>query len=125
MRFIPTYVHGILDYAMGVLLIAAPFLLGFATGGAAMWVPIVLGAGMLVYSLMTDYELGLFPTISMGTHLALDAMSGVVLAVSPWVFQFDDVVWAPHLIVGLLEIAAAATTERVPRHARIGRRRHA
>jgi hypothetical protein len=114
----------VVDYIVGIALIAAPFVLGFATGGPEMWVPIVLGAGALLYSAMTNYELGLFPTISMGTHLMLDAMSGIVLAISPWVFQFDDVVWAPHLIVGLAEIGIAAMTQTTPRHVGIGRRQH-
>jgi hypothetical protein len=34
MRFIPTRIHGMMDYAMGLLLIAAPWLFGFARGGA-------------------------------------------------------------------------------------------
>jgi len=33
MRFIPTKVHGILDYVVGVALIAAPWLFGFANVG--------------------------------------------------------------------------------------------
>ncbi len=36
MRFIPTRIHGMMDYLMGVLLIVAPCLFGFADGGAAM-----------------------------------------------------------------------------------------
>lgn len=41
MRFISTRVHGVVDYLMGLLLIVAPFLFGFATGGSAQWVPII------------------------------------------------------------------------------------
>jgi hypothetical protein len=43
MRIIPTWLHGVLDYPLGVLLIALPWLGGFATGGAAMWIPIAAG----------------------------------------------------------------------------------
>ncbi len=44
MRFIPTKVHGILDYVVGIALIAAPWLFGFAgMGGAPVVIPIVLG----------------------------------------------------------------------------------
>jgi SPW repeat len=114
MRVIPTYVHGIVDYLMGIVLIAAPWLLGFADGGAAMWTPIVIGAGVIAYSLLTDYELGVAPTITMSTHLILDAIGGVILAASPWLFQFADAVWVPHVVVGLGEILAAAMTQTVP-----------
>jgi hypothetical protein len=114
MRFIPTKIHGFLDYAMGVLLIVAPWLLGFAQGGPETWVPVILGAVVIVYSMFTNYELGVVPAIEMPTHLALDAVGGAILAVSPWVFGFASFVWAPHLILGLLEIGAAAFTETVP-----------
>ena len=38
MRFLPTRVHGVIDYLWGVALIATPWLFGFANGGAAQWV---------------------------------------------------------------------------------------
>ena len=114
MKIISTKTHGILDYLMGVLLIASPWIFGFATGGAEQWIPIILGAGALVYSMMTNYELGVFRTLSMKTHLNLDLMAGLLLAVSPWLFGFSDRVIAPHLILGILEIGAALMTRTTP-----------
>jgi hypothetical protein len=114
MRFIPTRVHGILDYAMGILLIVAPWLFGFAAFGAETWVPNILGVATIGYSFFTAYELGLVRTIPMRTHLALDAASGVFLAVSPWLFGFAGLVYLPHLILGLVEIGAALTTQTTP-----------
>jgi hypothetical protein len=114
MRWIGTKTHGYLDYIMGVLLIAAPWIFGFARDGAETWVPVILGAGTILYSLLTDYELGMTPTISMRTHLMLDLIGGVVLAISPWVFGFADYIWAPHLILGIFEIGAALMTKQVP-----------
>jgi hypothetical protein len=114
MRVISTRAHGVLDYIVGALLIAAPWLFGFAEGGAETWVPVALGAGALVYSLMTDYELGVVRRIPMPMHLTLDIMSGVLLAASPWLFGFADLVYLPHLVVGIFEIAAGLMTEKVP-----------
>ena len=114
MHFIPTRLHGIVDYAMGGLLIVAPWLLGFAAGGAERWVPVILGLGAIGYSLFTEYELGLVRRIAMRTHLGLDAGSGVVLAASPWLFGFAGLVYLPHLILGLVEIGAALTTRSTP-----------
>lgn len=114
MRFIGTKTHGYLDYIMGALLIAAPWIFDFNRGGAETWVPVVLGAGMILYSLLTDYELGASRQISMRTHLMLDLIGGALLAVSPWLFGFADYVWGPHLILGLLEMGAALMTERTP-----------
>jgi hypothetical protein len=114
MRFIPTRTHGILDYLIGALLIVAPWLFDFADGGAKQWVPIILGAGALLYSVMTDYELGLVKAIPMSVHLMLDLGSGIILAVSPWLFGFADEIWWPHLVFGLLEIGAALMTQTRP-----------
>ncbi len=116
MRFIPTRVHGYLDYLVGLLLIAAPWLFDFANGGAETWIPVILGAGAIVYSLITDYELGVSKSISMRTHLTLDLLSGVLLAASPWLFGFADEVWGPHLFLGLFEIGASLMTKTHPEH---------
>ena len=115
MRIIPTRIHGYIDYLMAVLLIAAPWLFGFADGGAETWVPVVLGAGVIGYSLFTDYELGAVRRLPMPIHLMLDLGGGILLAVSPWLFGFNEVVWVPHLILGLVEIGTAAMTETSPR----------
>ena len=114
MRIIPTSVHGVLDYVVGLLLIVAPWVLGFARGGAETWVPLGLGAGALVYSLVTSYEFGVLRLISMRTHLVLDAMSGLLLAASPWLFGFHNHVYVPHVAFGLFEILAAVTTHPLP-----------
>ena len=114
MRFISTKTHGVLDYLMGIILIAAPWVLGFARQGAETWVPVVLGAGAILYSLMTNYELGMTKLISMRTHLGLDLMSGMFLALSPWIFGFNDLVYLPHLILGIAEVGASLMTSPVP-----------
>jgi hypothetical protein len=120
MRFIPTRVHGAVDYLTGLVLIMAPFVLGFADNGPAQWVPMVLGAAILVMSLMTDYELSLAKVIPMPVHLGVDAAGGLLLAASPWLFGFADQVFWPHLIIGILEIGAALMTRTTPDTADVG-----
>jgi len=114
MRFIPTKVHGVMDYIMGILLIASPWLFDFNRGGMETWIPVILGVGALVYSVMTDYELGLTRTLTMPTHLTLDLVSGILLAVSPWIFGFADYVYLPHLLLGIIEIGVSLMTKREP-----------
>ena len=120
MKVISTKTHGYLDYIMGVLLIAAPWLFDFADNGPATWVPVILGISTILYSLLTNYELGMAHMISMRTHLLLDACSGVLLAVSPWLFGFADKVWQPHLILGILELGAVLMTKHEPGVRRTG-----
>jgi hypothetical protein len=114
MRVIPTRVHGILDYLVGALLAVAPWLFQFNRGGAETWVPVLLGAAAILYSLFTNYEWGVSRKIAMPTHLTLDLISGILLAVSPWLFGFADEVYLPHLIFGLLEIVVSLMTKRQP-----------
>ncbi|MBW8682978.1 SPW repeat domain-containing protein [Chitinophaga rhizophila] len=116
MRFIGTRMHGYLDYIVAVLLIAAPWILGFYNGGAESWVPIGMGIATIIYSLLTDYELGIYRRLNMSTHLTLDVMSGILLALSPWLFGFAGEVWLPHVIVGVFEIGAASATKIVAGH---------
>ncbi|CAN5846931.1 SPW repeat protein [soil metagenome] len=113
MRVIPTLIHGFLDYGVALLLIVSPWILGFADGGAEQWVPVALGIFVIVYSLVTDYELSVARMLSMPAHLGLDIAGGAVLALSPWLFGFADEVWAPHLIFGILEIGASLLTQQV------------
>lgn len=118
MKRIPTRVHGIIDYAVGALLIVAPYLLGFADRTPAQWIPMLLGLAALVYSLLTDYELGLVKILPMQAHLGLDIASGILLTASPWLFGFADRIWWPHVVVGLAEIAIPLLTDSKPYHAR-------
>lgn len=109
-RFIPTKVHGVLDYLVAIALILAPMIFGFAgMGGPAVIIPMILGVGLILYSLFTSYEWGLFKVIGMPFHLVFDILASVFLVLSPFIFGFYDPsmpnVWLPHVVVGLAVIA--------------------
>jgi hypothetical protein len=112
MRFIPTLMHGVMDYLVGILLLIAPWLLDFQRGGAETTVPMVLGGAALLYSMVTNYELGLIKLLPMKVHLIMDILSGIILVISPWLWRFDKMVYMPHLTIGLVEILAALTTSK-------------
>lgn len=123
MGLLTTRVHGVLDYLVGAALIAMPWLLGFASGGAETWVPVAAGVATLLYSLFTDYELGVIRRIQMPVHLWLDGVAGVLLAASPWLFGFDQRVWIPFVAVGVMELLVALLTQTIPAYERRGARR--
>ena len=113
MRFIPTKFHAPLDYIVGAALIAAPWIFQFSEHKAATVVPIVLGIGLIAYSLFTNYELGVWKVAPMAVHNVIDVVAGTVLAASPWLFGFADEsanVWLPHVIVGAAAIFLGLTT---------------
>jgi hypothetical protein len=117
MRFIPTKFHAPLDYIVGAALIAAPWIFQFSDNTAATVVPVVLGIGLIAYSLFTNYELGVWKVAPMAVHNLFDIAAGTLLAASPWIFGFADGsanVWVPHVIVGLAAIFLGLTTKQSP-----------
>jgi len=117
MRFIPTRFHAPLDYIVGAVLIAAPWIFGFSDIGAATAVSIVLGAGLIAYSLVTNYELGVWKVAPMALHNLIDIIAGAVLAASPWLFGYADEgaeVWLPFVVIGVAAILLGLTTKQAP-----------
>ena len=118
-KVIPTRVHAVLDYAVGILLIAAPWIFQFADeSSAAKWISIIVGIAVLLQSSITNYEGGfLGHAISMKMHLATDAVVGIFLVVSPWLFGFADNganAWLPFVLIGLFDLGATALTNPNP-----------
>ena len=109
---IPTRVHGIIDYIVAIILIVAPFVLGFADGSAAQWVPIIIGVATIGMSLLTRYELGAVKVIPMLGHLSIDGVAGLVLLASPWIFGFADRIWWPHVLFGAMYVIVPLLTAR-------------
>jgi SPW repeat len=119
MRFIPTRFHAPLDYIVGVVLIAAPWVFQFSEHTAATVVSIVLGIGLIAYSLFTDYELGVWKVAPMAVHNLIDIVAGIVLAASPWIFGFADEtanVWVPFVVIGLAAVFLGLTTKQAGRY---------
>jgi hypothetical protein len=111
---ISTRTHGVIDYVTAALLILSPYLYGFATGGIEHWIVEIVGVALLGMSLVTRYELSIAKIIPLRAHLGVDLAAEVLLAVSPWLFGFAEVIWWPHLLIGLMEIAVSLLTRRVP-----------
>lgn len=110
MKIIDTKTHGYLDYIMGVFLILAPSLFSLDMHAIQSTVFYASGAGVIIYSLLTDYEVGLIKIIPMKIHLILDILSGILLTASPWIFGFQEIIYGPHLALGIIEICAALLT---------------
>ena len=78
-------------------------------------ISIVLGIGLIAYSLFTNYELGVWKVAPMAVHNLIDIAAGTLLAASPWIFGFADEsanVWVPHVVVGLAAIFLGLTTKQ-------------
>jgi len=85
---IPRFVHGVIEYLAGVLLLAAPFLLSFDSG-AATAVSVVAGLVVLAVAASTEGPTGLIASITTSVHMMLDFGLAGALVASPFLFGFS------------------------------------
>jgi hypothetical protein len=114
-NIIPSNVHGYIDYVAAASLVAVPLLLSPKKKGLETYLPMALGAGVLVQSLFTKYELGVKKKIAMPRHLQLDYLQGALLAAAPFLFGFRKKSWVPHVAMGLSELAVAFLSKPYPK----------
>lgn len=123
MTLISSRIHTIIGLVVGVALLAAPWLFAFADeGGAAVMVPLVLGAFILLSELTTTSPLSPVKLVPMNIHIMVDILTGIILAASPWLFNFytlEPNAWLPHLIVGIVIIGYAVLTRTADARVRI------
>jgi hypothetical protein len=124
---IPAALHGLIEYAAGILLVAAPFLFSFDEGSATA-VAIVAGVVVLIVAASTAMPTGLIKSIPVQAHVMLDYLLAIVLIASPFIFGFDNdgTATAFFIILGvahlLITIATRFVKDQRPPRRRKGRR---
>jgi hypothetical protein len=121
LRPISSRAHGVISYSVSGLLLAAPRLLRLREVPLAALAPRAAGATALSYSVLTDFELGVRRVLPLRAHLALDAVGGALLAVSPWLLRFAQEgrrFWLPHVLAGSGIVGVAALSRTEPDDAR-------
>jgi hypothetical protein len=88
-------------------------------GGIAVILPIVLGTGLFLYSLLTNYELGVpaWRVIPMPVHLTVDFAASALLAAAPFLFGYSNLglnVWLPQVIAGVAVILLVLVSQTEP-----------
>jgi hypothetical protein len=86
---IPRFVHGLVEYAAGVLLIVSPFLLSFESG-AAVAVAILAGLVVLFLAAATEGPTSLINYVPLAAHVVLDYVLAVLLIAMPFIAGFSD-----------------------------------
>jgi drug/metabolite transporter (DMT)-like permease len=88
---VPRAVHGMLDYGLAVLLIAAPFVIGFDDQGGATAVSIVAGVVVLVAAATTKcFPTAVIKSLPVMAHLTLDFALAALFIAAPFLFGFHD-----------------------------------
>lgn len=108
---VPSFVHGLVEYAAGILLIAAPFLFAFdddtATAAA-----IVAGVLVLIIAASTAMTTGLIKSIPVQAHVILDYVLAIALIAAPFVLGFsgDGTATAFFIVLGVLHLLLTIAT---------------
>jgi hypothetical protein len=104
LQFLSPTLHGVLDYLAAGALIALPFILGFQ--GIELWLSVAGGAGLILYSLLTDYTFGVAKLFSFNMHLVLDLAAAVAFIAAPFVFGFSFLaaIYYPVMAAGVIAV---------------------
>jgi hypothetical protein len=108
---VPAFVHGLLEYAFGVLLIAAPFVFAFDSDTAT-GISVAAGVGLLVITASTAISTGLIKSIPVQAHVILDYLLALLLIAAPFLFGFDDdgTATAFFLVLGVVHLLLTIAT---------------
>jgi hypothetical protein len=109
MRFIPTIAHGLADYIVGPFVVGLPFSYGLTGTTRAAFV--TLGLFVILYSLLTDYELGLVRVLRIRFHLLLDALFGLAMLATPTLLHLPNNSRIPVYVIGVLSLFLSLTTK--------------
>jgi hypothetical protein len=86
-RLLPAWFHGLADYAVGALLIIVAIATGGSSGAVA--TGIVVGATVLVVSMLTRYPLGVVKVLPFSVHSAGDYLAAILLVGAPFALHFN------------------------------------
>jgi VIT1/CCC1 family predicted Fe2+/Mn2+ transporter len=113
---IPRFVHGLIEYGAGVLLVAAPFLLGF-DAGAAIAASIAIGVLVILVAATTEGPTSLVDSLQIQLHIALDYALGAFLIACPFLFGFSDesAPTAFFIAIGVVHLLVTVGTRFLPR----------
>lgn len=114
MHIISSRTHTWIGIAVGVVLIAAPWILSFDEHLGPRAVAVSMGLFILLNEVLTTSPVSPMKIVPMRVHIWLDVAVGVFLAASPWLLRFHDhgiTSWLPHLIFGVLVAGYALVTD--------------
>ena len=110
-KLLPAWFHAFADYAVGILLIVVALVNDGSSGAVATGV--VVGAVVLVVSMLTRYPLGVVKVLPFTVHSAGDYLAAALLIVSPFALGFNDSdtgLTAFYVVAGIAVLAVSLIT---------------
>lgn len=112
MKLIPPAIHGVADYSSAFALILVALVVGGSAEAVATGV--VIGAVVLVLSLLTRYPLGVVKAIPFKVHSLGDYAAAAALIALPFVLGFNDTdggLSTFYVVVGVALLAGSLITD--------------
>lgn len=112
---IPLFLHGVVEYAAGALLVIAPFLFGFDSG-AAKATSIITGVLVIVVGAVTEAPTGIAKSLPLAVHVLIDFVLAGFLIAAAFLFGFSDET-APtafFIVIGLAHLLLTIATRFRP-----------
>jgi hypothetical protein len=102
LRSIGATSHGILDYALAILLVCGPSIAGFA-GTKATWA-YIFGGLLFAMAILTRYPLGIVKVVGLAIHGFVELLLAVCVFAAPWYGNFTGGVTSPRFYwtIGLM-----------------------
>ena len=121
---VPAFVHGLVEYAAGILLIAAPFVFSFEED-AATAASVVAGVLVLIVAASTAMSTGLIKSIPVPAHVMLDYVLAIALIAAPFVIGFSDdgAATAFFIVLGVVHLLLTIATRFIRDESATRRRR--
>ncbi len=110
MQVITPTLHGALDYIAALALIVIPFILNF--DGLSLWLSVAGGAGLIIYSLLTDYALSLAKAIPFNIHIIFDSLAAAVFIAAPFILNFSGLAQIYYVVMGVGVLVVVALTTK-------------
>ncbi|HEX7521656.1 MAG TPA: hypothetical protein VF441_06295 [Acidimicrobiia bacterium] len=110
-RLLTAWLHAVADYAVGGLLIIVALVAGGTAGATA--TGIVVGAVVLLVSMLTKYPLGVVKVLPFTVHSAGDYLAALLLVAAPFVLNFsssDTGLSAFYVVAGVAVLAVSLIT---------------
>jgi hypothetical protein len=110
-RLLPAWLHAVADYAVGAVLIIAALMVGGSAG--AVGTGVVVGATVLLVSMLTRYPLGVVKVLPFQVHSAGDYLAAILLLVAPFGLHFrqsDAGLSALYIAAGIAVLAVSLIT---------------
>jgi hypothetical protein len=110
-RFLPAWFHAIADYAVGITLIVVALAVGGT--GAAVATGVIVGAVVLLVSMLTRYPLGIAKVLPFTVHSAGDYLAAALLILAPFALSYTDTdagLAAFYVVAGIAVLAVSLVT---------------